>query len=821
MLINSFFKLLVSVTFSLVVFSCNNTSEMKTNADLSAVTVNPNGRNDDWGFIGPGGGGAMFNPAINPANTDHAFVSCDMTGSYVTYDGGNHWRMFNLRGVTQFYSFDRKESNIVYAGTSLMLFKSSDRGTSWHVLYPNPSDIIAIQAQGDHADEVVITADSTITRIIKLAVDPADPKKLFLLVDISKPEELPGGKKLNVFLALLVSNDGGENWLEENKFDFEADNIFIDPTSPPTNRILYLSGKKTLRVRKNGEWDMVNIPEGAGLITQYADGLDTNTNQHIIYAISGQSYFNPNGSKNDSRIYKTDDGGKTWNRLEKGLTGKKTDKAPDPEFRSIAVCYYHPENIYISYDNLHIDENTVSFGVAKSMDYGNFWELVWNDKATAGSGLNAEPISPNRESGWLDERFGPWWSENPFHMSVADHDPNICYATDFGRTIKTIDGGNTWQQVYTNKVVGGGWRSRGLQVTTGYMLAFDPFDSLHILMADTDTGLMESFDGGKSWSSATFNNGVPRKWVNSTYWVAFDPENKGKVWAVMSGTHDLPRPKMWRHTSMDSYKGGVLVSDNGGRTWKVTSKDIGESALTHILIDPESDIQNRTLYVCGFGNGVYKSVDGGKSWQQKNRGIEGNQPATWRITRRNDGQLFLIVSRKSEDGSIDNERDGALYRSANKGETWLKMKLPKGVNGPTSLMVDPENPNRLFLSTWGRNGENRYAPNRGGGIYVSEDDGHSWTAVFTHDQHIHDLTMDNRNGVFYACGFNSSAYRSEDKGYTWKRLKGYNFKWGKRIQPDPVNPDKIYIITFGGGVWHGPAKGDEKALEDIATPLAY
>ena len=137
------------------------------------------------------------------------------------------------------------------------------------------------------------------------------------------------------------------------------------------------------------------------------------------------------------------------------------------------------------------------------------------------------------------------------------------------------------------------------------------------------------------------------------------------------------------------------------------------------------------------------------------------------------------------------------------------------------MLVDPENQNRLFLSAWGRNGENRYAPNRGGGIYLSEDDGTSWISVHTHDQNIHDITVDADNGVYYACGFNSSAYRSDDKGYTWKRIKGYNFKWGKRVQPDPVNPDKIYIITFGGGVWHGPAKGDDNALEDIATPLPY
>ena len=90
------------------------------------------------------------------------------------------------------------------------------------------------------------------------------------------------------------------------------------------------------------------------------------------------------------------------------------------------------------------------------------------------------------------------------------------------------------------------------------------------------------------------------------------------------------------------------------------------------------------------------------------------------------------------------------------------------------------------------------------------------------DQHIHDITYDPRIGVFYACGFNGSAYRSEDSGKSWKRIKGYNFKWGKRVEPDPTNPEKIFIITFGGGVWYGPAQGDPNAAEDIVTEvIAY
>ncbi len=50
-----------------------------------------------------------------------------------------------------------------------------------------------------------------------------------------------------------------------------------------------------------------------------------------------------------------------------------------------------------------------------------------------------------------------------------------------------------------------------------------------------------------------------------------------------------------------------------------------------ILLDPTSPADTRTLYVAGFGRGVYKSVDGGISWKLKNTGITQNEPFAWRI----------------------------------------------------------------------------------------------------------------------------------------------------------------------------------------------
>jgi hypothetical protein len=87
---------------------------------------------------------------------------------------------------------------------------------------------------------------------------------------------------------------------------------------------------------------------------------------------------------------------------------------------------------------------------------------------------------------------------------------------------------------------------------------------------------------------------------------------------------------------------------------------MAETAVTHVLLDPASPIGSRTLYACGFGRGVFKSVDNGMSWTLKNVGVEKEQPFAWRLVRANDGTLYLVVASRSEDGSIANAQDGAL-----------------------------------------------------------------------------------------------------------------------------------------------------------------
>jgi len=723
-------------------------------------------RPGDFRIIGPGGGGAMFNPTVSPLDTKTVLISCDMTGSYITHDAGQTWRMFNLRGVVDFFVFDPKDPKTMYAHATA-LWRSTDGGEHWELAYPRASSVKGVKMASDHADEIVVADPDPLGSISAMAIDPADSKILYVVA---------GDKDKS---ALFVSRDAGKSWKKQADLPGKARRIWVDLHSAPGSRTLFMASAHDIFVASGADVRSLPLPTAASEVSLGSgpDGPPT------LYTTSEQGAF------------VSTDGGADWKKSELPGQGARV--------RAIATSFHHPEVAYVSYDHLELDGSTW-MGVAKTTNSGGEWQLVWKESDVA---------AKNVRDAWITERFGPGWGENPLNMTVADQDPNLAYGTDLGRTMRTTDGGATWAALYSRKVNDAGWTSMGLDVTNSYGIHFDPFDSKRVFITYTDIGLFRSEDGGASWMSST--TGVPRDWQNTTYWIVFDPKVRGRMWSVNSYTHDLPRPKMWRHNSVLNYKGGVCRSDDGGRNWSQSNEGMDETGATHILLDPDSPVDTRVLYVAGFGRGVYKSSDGGRTWSLKNEGIAQSQPFAWRLARSSDGALYVLIARRSEDGSIGNAGDGALYRSTDGAEHWQPVTLPEGTNGPNGLAIDPRFPNRLYLAAWGRAAGQH---GDGGGIFLSADGGKSWKQVLEKDRHIYDITVDPSDpDVLYAAGFESSAWRSADRGLHWTRIPGFNFKWGQRVIPDPLDHNKIYITTFGGSVWHGSINGKKEAV-DIVTP---
>ena len=723
-------------------------------------------RPGNFRVIGPGGGGAMFNPTISPHDVDTVLVSCDMTGSYITHDGGQTWRMFNLRGVVNFFVFDPQDPKIMYANAT-GLWRSTDAGETWNLVTPAPENVRGVQMNSDHADETILASSDPVGELYAMAIDPADSSVLYVA----------GGDRGSP--SLFVSRDSGKSWHKQAQLTSPVRRLWVDAHSQSNRRRIFLGGPKALAVVMGAEIKTLPLPATA---TDIALGFGSGE-EPVIYMTSERGAF------------ASSHGGRDWHESVLPGHGAKV--------RAIATSLHHPETAYVSFSDLNLDGKTW-LGVAKTETSGADWKLVWKESSAPASNVHDD---------WITARFGITWGENPLNMTVAEQDSRVAYGTDLGRTMRTTDGGATWNAMYSRRVNDKSWTTVGLDVTTTYGVHFDPFDGNRVFITYTDIGAFRSEDSGASWTSATM--GVPEEWTNTTYWMVFDPKVRGRVWSVNSGTHDLPRPKMWRHTAVSTYKGGVCRSDDGGKTWAKSNTGMEETAATHILLDPTSPVDARILYVTGFGRGVYKSADGGQTWSLKNQGITQAQPFAWRLSRSSNGTLYVLLARRSENGSIGNSGDGALYRSTDGAEHWQPVALPPKVNAPNGLAIDPEYPDRLYLASWaravGQHGE-------GGGVYLSENGGKDWQVVLDQDQHVYDVTVNPSDPkILYAAGFESSVWRSGDRGLHWSRISGFNFKWAHRVIPDPRNQDEIYVTTFGGSVWHGSVTAKPEVL-DIATP---
>jgi hypothetical protein len=365
---------------------------------LASLTARAN----NFTIVGPGGGGAMYHATISPHDPSEVLVACDMTGSYISHDGGRSWRMFNLRGTVRFFAFDPLRAHTIYAGTQA-LWRSTDDGESWKMVWPIPSTVRNVRMNSDHADETIVADPNPMGEIVALAIDPADSR---ILVAGAVKE----GKS-----AVFLSKDAGGTWERVRDLPGAPQRVWIDPHTSNSDRDLYIAGKGGITVRIHGKWEDRSAPKGV-VFTDISAGF-SGSQGSVIYASS------------EAGIFLSRNGGVSW--ISSPLRGSGA------KVRAVAASLNHPESAYVSYSHLQLDGKTW-MGVARTRDAGRSWSLVWKEDKTA---------SPNIHDAWISKQMGVTWGENPLELGVAEQDPDLCYGTDFGRTMITTDGGASWRQL--------------------------------------------------------------------------------------------------------------------------------------------------------------------------------------------------------------------------------------------------------------------------------------------------------------------------------------------------------------------------------------
>ncbi len=737
-----------------------------------------------WRILGPGGGGAMYIPTLKPDDPDTALIACDMTGSYLTRDGGQSWAELNFKVWVGAFAFDPTHPEQVYAGAT-GLYRSQDGGRLWQLVFPDPTAVTEEKTFGDHADHSFVSGDNWPGgKIEAIAVDPAESGRIFIGVKSSS-------------LLLFYTQDGCKSWTQVAQLEgTHFIKCYLDPTSPADQRSLYLLTDAGLFEAASGSRQAERLPLPVKDPSDFSAGLDPDSGQPAFFIASpahweGQQFF--------SGLYHSLDRGRNWDMLAAGLDA---DLAPGQarNLNHIAASPLDARRLYLSaLEPGDAGSPNDYFGIFTSQDLGQSWQWC----------LRIGPRQPeNRTLGWIEQDYHPTWGGAPFFLSVAPSNPQVCYATDWGTAYRSLDGGATWNQLYCNFEPGGSASTRGLDVTNINTVCFDPHQIDHLVLACGDIGALHSRDGGKSWSHTL--KGVPAQWVNSCYQLIFDPQVEGKAWAAWSDCHDLPRPKMFKNGHFSQAQGGVTRSEDGLASWNPSSQGLPSRgcAPTDLLLDPHSPLNQRTLYAALLGKGVYKSSDDGQSWSAKNKGLSGNLNA-WKLVRLPDGTLFLLVCRGWVEGKVI---DGALYNSTDAAEHWQPVPLPSGVNFPNDLCFDPDEPARMYLAAWptpSDQGVEQY-----GGLWVTEAGGKTWRNIFDPASHVYGVVVDKDNpATLFLTNFEGAVQRSDDRGGHWQPLAGYNFKWAKQPILDPYNPGMLYLTTFGSSIWYGSARGASSESE--------
>ncbi len=293
--------------------------------------------------------------------------------------------------------------------------------------------------------------------------------------------------------------------------------------------------------------------------------------------------------------------------------------------------------------------------------------------------------------------------------------------------------------------------------------------------------------------------------------------------------------------------GGVWKTDDYGRTWNPIFDQQPTQSIGAIAVAPSDP---KVVYVASgeglhrpdlsVGDGIYKSTDAGKTWTHL--GLSGAQqiPALV-VDPRDPNRLFAAVLGHPYGPS----EERGIYRSSDGGQSWQKVLYKDQNTGGSDIEIDPSNPEVLYAGVWeAREGpweDNNVFNGAGGGLFKSTDGGNTWRQLknglpasltqvnvaiaASEPKRLYAAVGTTEKGD-YASALGLGVYRSDDGGESWYRATA-DPRPAMRIgggdlailRVDPTNPDVVYsasLVTMrssdGGKTWtswRGAPGGDD------------
>jgi photosystem II stability/assembly factor-like uncharacterized protein len=255
--------------------------------------------------------------------------------------------------------------------------------------------------------------------------------------------------------------------------------------------------------------------------------------------------------------------------------------------------------------------------------------------------------------------------------------------------------------------------------------------------------------------------------------------------------------------------GGVWKTINAGTTWTPVFDDQGSYSIGCVTIDPNNHNvvwigtgENNSQRSVGYGDGVYKSMDGGKTW--KNVGLK-NSEHIGNIVVHPENSEIVYLSAYGPLWSPGGDR--GIYRTVDGGETWENILSVSENTGFNEIHMDPRYPDIMYAAAHQR--RRHVYTYLGGGpesaIYKTINGGESWFKVSKGlpevdlgriGMDISPIDPDILFAVVEAADDKGGFFRSADRGQSWEKMSDYNSSgnYYQEIYCDPIDIDRIYAM---------------------------